>query len=175
MSEEITQEQQIEEGGEYPQAEGYSEMENIPFRREDNIFRVRLSSTDFRTELEERIDDGHFTARAKRTMKNTVKGFYDRVVFYSNQTDLESAIIDFQISLILMRLSCTRRDIRQPEFPHILAMMENIYKMILTRTYGPNRERQMQKYFPMVEQKTISGMEQPEEPPKKKGFFSFGQ
>lgn len=173
MSEEAAAQQPEEENA---PSGGYSEAEGIPFTREDNIFRVRLSSTDFRVELEKRIEEGHFTARAKRTMTSTVKGFYDRVVFYSNQTDLEGAIIDFQIAIILMRLSCTRRDIRQPEFPHILIMMENIFKMILTRTYGPNRERQMQKYFPMVEQRSIQGIEQPEEVPAKKGgFFSFGQ
>ena len=142
--------------GEYPSdVDAYS----IPFTREDNLFKQWLSSTDDKHEIERTIKAGHFSKKAKEAMISTVRGLTDRTVFYSNQADLELPLIDFHIELLLMRLSCNRHDIMQSEFPHILMRLEILFKNILTRTSGPNRERELQKYFPQTEQRVVQAMD----------------
>lgn len=151
----------------------------IPFTREDNLFKQWLSSTDDRFEIERSIKTGRFSKKAKEAMITTIRGFTDRTVFYSNQTDLELPIIDFQINLLLVRLSCNKHDIMQPEFPHILMRMEILFKNILTRTSGPNRERELQKYFPQTEQRVVQAMDhtnlrgEGDQTEKKKGIFGL--
>lgn len=161
--------------------QGLDDMEpySIPFTREDNLFKQWLSSTDDKQEIERMINAGRFSRKAKDAMISSVRGLTDRTVFYSNQTDLELPIIDFHIELLLMRLSCNKHDIMQAEFPHILMRMEILFKNILTRTSGPNRERELQKYFPQSEQRVVQAMDHTnirgdgEPMEKKKGMFGL--
>ena len=158
---------------------GDMESYSIPFTREDNLFKQWLSSTDDKHEIERMIQAGRFSKKAKEAMISTVRGLTDRTVFYSNQTDLELPIIDFHITTLLMRLSCNKHDIMQAEFPHILMRMEILFKNILTRTSGPNRERELQKYFPQTEQRVVQAMDNTnirgdgEGTEKKKGMFGI--
>lgn len=160
----------------YPmEPEGYS----IPFTREDNLFKQWLSSTDDRSEIERVIQTGRFSKKSKDAMISSVRGLTDRMVFYSNQTDLELPIIDFHIQMLLIRLSCIKHDTMQPEFPLIQMRMEILFKNILTRTSGPNRERELQKYFPQTEQRVVQAMDNTnihgdgEQTQKKKGMFGL--
>jgi hypothetical protein len=67
----------------------------------------------------------------------------------------------------------------QPEFPLIQMRMEILFKNILTRTSGPNRERELQKYFPQTEQRVVQAMDNTnihgdgEQTQKKKGMFGL--
>lgn len=112
-----------------------------PYSSEWFTHQYHLSRTDFQQEMKNIIDESHLSKKAKTVWKGTINDFYDKTVFLSYQNDVNAAIIDLEITMIMMRIACKRTDILLPEFPHLEELTRTHLAFILTRTVGKDRER----------------------------------
>jgi hypothetical protein len=124
---------------------GYNELTGIPYTREDNLFRVRLSSTDFRNWALEFIADSHFSHGGKRAMEELIYALFDRNVFYANITNQSAVMNKVEEMVITARLALKKTDVNRPELITLVDAIKFQFGITMTRTSGPHRERLLQR------------------------------
>jgi hypothetical protein len=131
-------------GGSFP-----PEMGGVPdggqYSAEHYNYLVNLHSTEYQRDLMKMVTRSHLSPKLKRALKIVVRNFFSHTAFLSYQKDGDMAEIDLAINLNIAVASATKADINTPEYPHILENISSHFnRFIITRTFGPNRERLVQ-------------------------------
>lgn len=152
-----------------------------PFLNETFNFFTRLGyPIEVKTAIIEAINSSRFSLAYKKCLIHAVNVIFDKVVQYSNQKDIIMPELKIRIMLLKCRMAANSRDIRRVVGSAYIE--DNIIfaaKMILTRTIGPDRERNLQRYPGYVEQRAVNAqipsMELPElgEKREKRRFWIF--
>jgi len=171
MSEELQNMEDYGEGVAYPDS-----PENIPYTREDLIRDLQLRSTQLKSELKKFVENTRLRKKCKEAWFLTINEAFDPNTILANNADLETPIINKEISKIKLKIPCSKIDTLQPHYTTLETAFDEHYTKWLTRTYGPKRERLLQEFASSVRQRVEHGrMDELEQlPAKKKGFSWFG-
>lgn len=150
---------------------GYNELGGTPYTHEDNLFRVRLSSTDYLPAVLEYITKAHLSYKAKTVLIQLVRSLFDRNVFYANIVNQDMVRNKVEEMILMTRLAMTKTDINRPEYINVIDAIKFQFGITMTRTTGPLRERLIQR----PEQRVVQGVDTYADgnggEPKKKGFW----
>jgi len=127
------------------------------------------------------INDARLSLAYKRCLIHKVNIIFDKVVQYSNQKNILIPQIEIEKMLLECLPAATSRDVKQPDRVSIEQSIIFDAKMVLTRTFGEDRERKMQRYPGYIEQHATNVQATPEEmeeigqpiQTKKKGLFRW--
>ena len=122
--------------------------------------------------IQDRINKPAFlTFRAKEAYKTCINGLYDPANVLSNLSDIELAIIDAELALDKLRVSCRKSDVRNPQLLVINHMILDVYKLVLTRAKGgiELKYQHTDEQHQNVNQKITHEM-----PKQQRGFLGIG-
>lgn len=108
-----------------------------------------VNLTDLRTpknteELCNYIDKTTLFAATKRSLKAVVRTHFSQDTILANVRDIPSAMNDFNIDISVTIPNSTIYDTTNPDYILVKNLMRSSYELILTRSFGPKRERIIQ-------------------------------
>jgi len=110
--------------------------------RRDDLY----SQPEYREYMRGRLNRTPWSLRAIRGYTDFIATFFTRTVLLSNTPSVANAMNHFRLALIILKSSCTPRDVRTPDYAEINAMLEEHYEIMISRTTGGStiRERILQ-------------------------------
>lgn len=114
------------------------------FSAETLVNLTDLRSPKVADELCSYINNTSLLAATKRSLCAITRTYISQDTILANIKDVPSALNDLNITLSLSIANATSYDIANPDYLMVKSMLRNTYEIMLTRAFGPKRERIIQ-------------------------------